>query len=74
MPFPGITGGCPGAQAREFNIDTDQVEQAGNQAVGEVKSELRQWPVQLHLLNPQAGYFQNADVLLAADCVAFLHG
>lgn len=72
--FPGITGGCPGAQDREFDIDTDKVEQAGNQSVGEVKSELRQWPVQLHLLNPQAGYFQNADVLLAADCVAFSMG
>jgi len=27
--------------------------------------------VQLHLLNPQAGYFRGADVVLAADCVAF---
>jgi hypothetical protein len=34
-------------------------------------SQLRQWPVQLHLLNPQAGYFQSADVVLAADCVPF---
>jgi hypothetical protein len=37
-------------------------------------SELRQWPVQLHLLNPQASYFKNADVVLAADCVAFAMG
>src|ERR1035437_3601334 len=34
-------------------------------------SQLRQWPVQLHLLNPEAGYFLGADVVLAADCVAF---
>lgn len=33
-------------------------------------SQLRQWPVQLHLLNP-AAYFRSADVVLAADCVAF---
>jgi len=37
-------------------------------------SELRQWPVQLHLLNPQASYFRNADVILAADCAAFAMG
>jgi ferredoxin len=37
-------------------------------------SELRQWPVQLHLLNPQASYFKNADVVLAADCAAFSMG
>ncbi len=37
-------------------------------------SQLRQWPVQLHLVGPTAPYFQNADVLLAADCVAYTIG
>ena len=37
-------------------------------------SELRQWPVQMHLINPMASYFQQADVVLAADCVAFSLG
>jgi len=35
---------------------------------------LRQWPIQLHLVSPGAPYFQNADVLLAADCTAFSVG
>lgn len=39
-----------------------------------IHSELRQWPVQMHLLNPQASYFRNADVVLAADCAAFAMG
>jgi NAD-dependent dihydropyrimidine dehydrogenase PreA subunit len=39
-----------------------------------IQSELRQWPVQLHLLNPNAPYFRNADVVLTADCVPFAMG
>lgn len=63
-------GGCPGSQAMSFEpkgmaVDNDMV--SG-------QSELRQWPVQMHLINPAAGYFQEADVVVAADCVAFAMG
>jgi hypothetical protein len=41
---------------------------------GKVPSQLRQWPIQMHLINPNASYFKNADVLIAADCTAFSLG
>jgi len=37
-------------------------------------SELRQWPVQMHLINPGASYFRESDLVLAADCVAYALG
>jgi hypothetical protein len=40
---------------------------------GETASELRQWPVQLSLLNAAAPYFDNADLLVSADCVPFAY-
>jgi NAD-dependent dihydropyrimidine dehydrogenase PreA subunit len=36
-------------------------------------SELRQWPVQLTLVSPQASYFKDSDLLVAADCVSFAY-
>lgn len=62
-------GGCPGSQARSFA----PVTQAPN-ANDNAPSALTQWPVQMHLINPMAAYFQGADLLIAADCVAFSLG
>ena len=41
---------------------------------GKIESQLRQWPIQLHLVSPTAPYYQGADVLLTADCVAYALG
>ena len=41
---------------------------------GKVASQLKQWPIQLHLVSPMAPYFAGADVLLVADCVAYALG
>jgi hypothetical protein len=49
----------------------------GNEAdksVGKIPSQLRQWPIQLHLVSPTAPYYQGADVLLTADCVGYALG
>ena|ERR1039457_3292589 len=62
--------GCLGSMARVIEREETAPTTTGVKAA----SELRQWPVQLHLVPPSAPYFQNADILVAADCVAFAMG
>jgi len=63
-------GGCPGSKA----VIIERSQNGGTAASVDQPSELRQWPVQMHLLNPNAPYLRDSDLLLAADCVAFSMG
>ena len=38
------------------------------------QSSLKNWPIQLHLANPKAANFDDADLVIAADCTAFALG
>lgn len=68
------SGACPSSQSMSFasgmQMATDNVHL--NEARN--ASALQQWPVQLHLLNPNAEFMRNADLLLAADCTAYSMG
>lgn len=66
----GKEGGCPGTKAMVIGREGT----AGPEGITDQPSELRQWPVQMHLLNPGASYLKGSDLLLAADCVAFSMG
>ncbi len=69
-PDQPLACGCPGTMAREFpKTAATEAKPAGQQT-----SELSHWPIQLHLISPQASYFQKADLVLAADCTAFALG
>ena len=63
--------GCPGSKMMDLRQPRPATETAGNT---DVPSQLSQWPIQLHLINPNAPYYQSADVLLTADCVAYALG
>lgn len=63
--FSSTTPSCPGSIPVQLNPQGTEIFQP---------SELRQWPVQLHLVNPQAQYFIEADVILTADCIAYCMG
>lgn len=43
-------------------------------AVEENQKKLTTWPVQIKLVPVHAPYFQNADLLIAADCTAYAYG
>lgn len=63
--------GCPSATEMSFGPKSNEAPVFN---ANELKSELRQWPIQMHLINPNAPYYRNADVVITADCVAFALG
>jgi NAD-dependent dihydropyrimidine dehydrogenase PreA subunit len=65
----GHGGGCPGSRAMSFAPPPA----SAAAETGSRQSMLAQWPVQLHLVPTTAPYFQDADLLIAADCVPFAY-
>lgn len=73
-------GGCPGFMARSVEHTHNNDASASSNMSGStptaysMESQLRQWPVQIKLAPLSAPYFQNANLLIAADCTAYAYG
>ena len=59
--------GCPGTQSKRIAHETNDINVI-------VSSQLQQWPVQIKLVPVNAPYFDNANLLIAADCTAYAYG
>ena len=69
MSTPHFSG-CPGSKAMAFARE----DAAAEALEGKRPSQLSHWPIQMHLISPNAPHYQGADLLLAADCVAYALG
>lgn len=56
---------CPSTMSKKIERTESKVQSVN------VEPQLTNWPIQLMLMNPDASYFDNADLLICADCVPF---
>lgn len=61
--------GCPGINSKAIKR-----ENAVSYVKNDVQSQLSQWPCQIKLVPVNAPYFENANLLIAADCTAYAYG
>jgi hypothetical protein len=61
---------CPSVTVQGWS-EPEPGDQGGPGLQDRMRSELRQWPVQLTLVPPNAPFFFGADLTLIADCVPF---
>lgn len=64
--------GCPGKMA-SFLQPATSAPQTAFAPTAPLQSQLGQWPVQIKLVPVNAPYFDNANLLIAADCTAYAY-
>ncbi len=62
--------GCPGSASKSISHEKSSFKHFEEN----IESQLNQWPIQIKLVPPNASYFKNANLLIAADCTAYAYG
>ena len=65
--------GCPGSHSRSLDNASSPAPEVRREETYNMESKLNQWPVQIKLVPVNAPYFDNANLLIAADCTAFAY-
>lgn len=66
---PKLACGCPGSMTKTIERKPENAQTSNVK----LSSELNNWPIQLQLLNANAPYLKNADLVISADCVPFAY-
>ncbi|MBR6513941.1 MAG: 4Fe-4S binding protein [Clostridia bacterium] len=69
--------GCPGSMTKSIKRQSITVGEGSSPPVlpsRTVTSKLSQWPCQIKLVPVNAPYFEDANLLIAADCTAYAYG
>ena len=64
--------GCPGTNSK--TLERRVISEVKADTHMPIQTHLNQWPVQIKLVPPNAPYFNNAHLLIAADCSAYAYG
>ncbi len=62
------TGGCPGMQLRFGNQPKAEKPKAESISGQVIRSDLDQWPIQLHLVPPNAPFFAGKELVVLSTC------
>ncbi len=62
---------CPGSKMRMLHAQNSTQNSATTNGIAIAPSQLAQWPCQIKLVPVNAPFFQNARLLIAADCTAY---
>jgi ferredoxin len=62
--------GCPGTHAKQI----ERTSPTEHSPKAYTETHLNQWPIQIKLVPQNAAYFNNAHLLVAADCTAYAYG